>query len=70
MKTKRLFIAIVIAGVILAPALGFSAVLKIGLNAEPNSMDPHYHNLTPNNMMAKYTFDPLIKQDNKQNLAP
>ncbi len=70
MKTKKLLIVMVTAGVILAPVLGFSAVLKIGLQAEPSSMDPHYHNLTPNNMMAKYTFDPLIKQDHKQNLKP
>ncbi len=65
MKTNKLLIVMVTAGVILAPVLGFSAVLKIGLQSEPSSMDPHYHNLTPNNMMAKYTFDPLIKQDHK-----
>ena len=70
MKTNKLLIVMVTAGVILAPVLGFSSVLKIGLQSEPSAMDPHYHNLTPNNMMAKYTFDPLIKQDHKQNLKP
>ncbi len=66
MKTNKLFIVVVIAGVLLTSVLGFSTVLKIGLKAEPSSMDPHYHNLTPNNMMANYMFDKLIKQDNKQ----
>ena len=70
MKTNKLLIVMVIAGFILTPVLGFSTVLKIGLKAEPSSMDPHYHNLTPNNMMSEYTFDKLIKQDNKQNLKP
>ncbi|MGD8292299.1 MAG: ABC transporter substrate-binding protein [Desulfobacterales bacterium] len=70
MKTQHLLILMVIAGVMLAPVAGLSTELKIGLQAEPSSMDPHYHNLTPNNMMAKYTFDPLILQDHKQNLKP
>jgi ABC-type transport system substrate-binding protein len=70
LKTQKLLFLMVAVGIILAPVLGFSTVLKIGLQAEPSSMDPHYHNLTPNNMMAKYTFDPLIIQDHKQNLKP
>ncbi|MCP5054442.1 MAG: ABC transporter substrate-binding protein, partial [bacterium] len=56
--------------VMLVPAWGLSAELRIGLKAEPSSMDPHYHNLTPNNMMSEYTFDKLVKQDHKQNLKP
>lgn len=70
MKMKKLFIVMVFVAVMLVPGWGVTAELKIGLQAEPSSMDPHYHNLTPNNMMAKYTFDPLIIQDHKQNLAP
>lgn len=26
--------------------------LRIGLSAEPSSIDPHYHNLSPNNMLS------------------
>jgi hypothetical protein len=40
MKTQKLFIVMIIAGVVLAPVMGFSTVLKIGLQAEPSSMDP------------------------------
>ncbi len=62
-------------GVALAMSLVFAGgvnaeTLKIGLKSEPSSMDPHYHNLTPNNMMALYVFDRLILQDEKQNLKP
>jgi len=60
----------VIAGFVLAPVMGLSSELKIGMKSEPSSMDPHYHNLTPNNNMANYTFDKLVKQDEKQNLKP
>jgi peptide/nickel transport system substrate-binding protein len=44
--------------------------LKVGLSAEPSSMDPHYHNLTPNNMLARHIYEPLIGQDKKQALVP
>ncbi len=70
MRTKKLLIMLVIAGFILAPVVGLSGELKIGMKSEVSSMDPHYHNLTPNNAMAHYTFDPLVEQDEKQNLKP
>lgn len=70
MRTIKLFIMLVIAGFVLAPVVGLSGELKIGVKSEVSSMDPHYHNLTPNNNMANYTFDKLVKQDEKQNLKP
>ena len=68
MKRKKLFIVMLFVALLLMPAWGVAAELRIGLKAEPSSMDPHYHNLTPNNMMSEYTFDKLVKQDHKQNL--
>ena len=71
MRIRRFTAAL--AGVVTAAMLAggaWAAELTIGIKAEPNSMDPHYHNLTPNNMMALYTFDRLVLQDNKQNLKP
>ena len=52
MKRKELLTVMLFVAVMLVPGLGVAAELRIGLSAEPNSMDPHYHNLTPNNMMA------------------
>ncbi len=44
--------------------------LTIGLAAEATSMDPHFHNLTPNNQIAQHIFDNLINQDEAQRLVP
>ena len=47
-----------------------AAELKVGLGSEPSSIDPHYHNLGPNNSLAESIFDRLINQDEKQRLKP
>lgn len=60
------------AGMILAAALIAAAVpataqvLRIGLKAEPSSLDPQYHNLGANNQIASHLFDPLVARDDKQ----
>ena len=52
-------------------ANGVSAqVLRAGIKGEPSSIDPHYHNLTPNNALAREIFDRLIMPDDKQRLQP
>ncbi len=44
--------------------------LRIGLSAEPSAMDPHFHNLTPNNSLTKHIFDRLTDQDEHQLVQP
>ena len=44
--------------------------LRVGLAAEPSSLDPHYHNLSPNNMTSRHVYDTLVSQDAKQTLGP
>lgn len=44
--------------------------INIGLQAAITSMDPHYHNLSPNNSMMLHLFEPLIKRDENQKLVP
>src|ERR1700687_1239337 len=44
--------------------------LKIGLSAEPSAMDPHFHNLTPNNSLLRHIFDRLLHQDENQAVKP
>ncbi len=44
-----------------APAL--SDDLRIGLSAEPSSMDPHFHNLGPNNALREHIFQSLTFTD-------
>jgi len=44
--------------------------LTIGLASEPTSIDPHYHNLGPNNALADHLYETLILQDENQQLSP
>jgi len=46
------------------------AEIAIGLSAAPNSADPHFHALGPNNMLAGHVFDPLISVDAHLALQP
>ena len=39
--------------------------LNVGIGGAFTSMDPHYHNLGPNNVLASYVFDPLVRFDRK-----
>jgi peptide/nickel transport system substrate-binding protein len=57
-----------------AAAMMTSAVsaqdLTIGLGANVTSIDPHFHNLSPNSSVAVHIFGRLIEQDDKQRLRP
>jgi peptide/nickel transport system substrate-binding protein len=44
--------------------------VSIGLQAAITSIDPHYHNLSPNNSLLLHVFEPLIKRDSNQKLVP
>ncbi len=58
--------------------LGFSAIatmasaqdLKIGLSSEPSAMDPHFHNLTPNNGILSHVFERLVETAPDNKLIP
>jgi len=71
MRWKTLTAAVLLSAGMLAVALpGQAQELKIGISTEPSALDPHYHNLGPNNQMAFTIFDTLILQDDKQKLVP
>jgi peptide/nickel transport system substrate-binding protein len=44
--------------------------IAIGLGGDVTSIDPHYHNLTPNNNVADHIFGTLIHKDERQRLRP
>ena len=44
--------------------------LKVGLGLEPTSLDPHYHNFTPNNAVAQHFFDGIVNFNEKHQPAP
>jgi peptide/nickel transport system substrate-binding protein len=44
--------------------------IAIGLGGDVTSIDPHYHNLTPNNNVADHIFGTLVQKDERQRLQP
>jgi peptide/nickel transport system substrate-binding protein len=44
--------------------------LRIGVKAEPTSLDPQYQNYAPNNQIALTIFEPLVARDAQQLLVP
>lgn len=56
------------AAITIAPAR--AADLTIGVASEPSSIDPHFHNLGPNNSIRRHVFESLIGQDARQRLYP
>ncbi len=63
------WLAAVAAGVLVA-GMAQAQVLRIGISSEPSALDPHYHNLGPNNAMRRHIFEGLIGQDENQQLRP
>ena len=47
-----------------------AADLSVALSADVTSMDPHYHNLTPNNNVAEHVFETLVTKDTRSRLKP
>ena len=65
----------IVKGLLLGAAVAFASQvtaqeLRIGLAAEPTAMDPHYHNLSPNNSLLSHIFERLVGQDDRQRLVP
>ena len=44
--------------------------LRIGLLTEPTSLDPHFHNLTPNDSALSHIYERLVMPDEKGELHP
>jgi peptide/nickel transport system substrate-binding protein len=44
--------------------------LIIGIGADVTAIDPHYHNVTPNNNVAAHIFDYLVLRDERQKPIP
>jgi peptide/nickel transport system substrate-binding protein len=70
MKIWKPIAVSVAAAAMSIPFQASAQTLNIGLGTEPTSIDPHYHNLGPNNQIAQHIFSRLIEQDEKQRLTP
>jgi len=68
MRKSTLLCAVSLAAVLASPAV--AQELTIGVSAEPSALDPHYHNLGPNNAMRRHMFESLLLTDANQRLSP
>jgi peptide/nickel transport system substrate-binding protein len=68
MRKSTLLCAVSLAAVLASPAA--AQELTIGVSAEPSALDPHYHNLGPNNAMRRHMFESLVLTDENQRLSP
>src|SRR5690348_13925765 len=53
-----------------ASAAAGGSDLTIGIGADVTAIDPHYHNVTPNNNVAAHIFDYLVLRDERQRPIP
>jgi peptide/nickel transport system substrate-binding protein len=65
----KLRAALLAATLFAAPALAQDN-LRIGVEAGPTSLDPHYASLITNIAFSRHVFQPLMEQDHQQNLRP
>ncbi len=70
MHIRKLAVAAAVSVLAGMPMAAAAQTLTIGLGAEPSAIDPHYHNLTPNNATSAHLFSQLVEQDEKQRLVP
>lgn len=68
MKKSTLIVSALVAPLLVAPAA--AQQLKIGLASEPTSIDPHFHNVGPNNFMRRHIFESLVSTDEQSKLMP
>jgi len=70
MYFRKFMIGMAAAAAMSMSVAASAKTLTVGLKAEPSSIDPHYHNLTPNSAFARDIFDRLIMPDETQQLKP
>jgi peptide/nickel transport system substrate-binding protein len=44
--------------------------LKVGVASEVTSIDPHFHNVGPNNSLRRHIFQGLVTTDEAQKIVP
>lgn len=70
MTNRSTLLGAVATAAMLASGAATAEKLTIALASEPTAIDPHFHNLGPNNAMARHIFDRLILQNELQQLEP
>lgn len=66
----RCRLALTMALAVAAPGMAAAQVLTIGNASTVTTIDPHYHNLGPNNALGMHIFDTLIWRDARARAHP
>jgi len=59
-----------LAALLHTPSLAQGTSLTVALSTSVSTLDPHFHNLTPNNGMARHVFEALVNTDDAQRPFP
>jgi peptide/nickel transport system substrate-binding protein len=72
MSLRRAFTCIlpILLATLVTHSRATAADLAIGIGADVTALDPHYHNVTPNNNVAAHVFDYLVLRDERQKMIP
>ena len=70
MSRFKMMFAAFVAVLLVCASPAVAKDIKIGLASEPTSIDPHFHNLSPNNALSRHIFDRLVHTDENQALVP
>ena len=68
--TRELVWGAFFACALLLSSASRAADLRIALGGDVTSIDPHFHNLTPNNNIAEHIFETLVTKDPRSRLKP
>ncbi|MDB5414009.1 MAG: transporter substrate-binding protein [Rubritepida sp.] len=68
MTTRRLGLAL--AAMIALPVAAMAQTLNIGAGAPVTTIDPHFHNVGPNNALTTHIFDRLVERNGRSQMRP
>lgn len=60
----------ILAAALALPLAATAQTLTIGIGSAPTSLDPHFHNLGPNNALGMHIFDKLVERDSRARPQP
>jgi peptide/nickel transport system substrate-binding protein len=69
-RTQLLMLVSSMVALVSSGGIVGAADLAIGIGADVTALDPHYHNVTPNNNVAAHVFDYLVLRDERQRIIP
>ncbi len=69
-RARWALLVLMVTSVGFATSAATAEDLRIGLLAEPTSLDPHFHNLTPNDSALSHIYERLVMPNDKGELQP